>query len=150
MWGSTIENIQTLLEGHSTVVYFNFARDVDEVIEILRQGGCKVGKYTGQMNINDRKLADTKFLAGDVYNPNISQVIRIGCPRNLGVLHQEVGHAGRKPESSANGLIYVNEYVDDKRLGLWMKTSLDLDPEKQSSKSEEVKAETLLMYTQSW
>ena len=36
MWGATIENIQTLLEGHSTVVYFDFARDVDEVTEILQ------------------------------------------------------------------------------------------------------------------
>ena len=142
MWGGTIENIQILLEGNSAVVYL-FARDVDEVTEILWQGGCKVGKYTGQMNIDDRKLVDRKFLDGDltvliatksfelgVDNPNISQVIRIGCPRNLGVLLQEVGHAGRKPESSANGLLYVNEYVDDKRLGLWMKTLLDLDPEK--------------------
>jgi len=102
------------VEGHSTVVYFDFARDVDEVTEILWQGGCKVGKYTGQINIDDRKIADRKFLAGDltvfiatksfelgVDNPNISQVIRIGCPRNLGVLLQEVGRAGRKPESSA-------------------------------------------------
>ena len=45
-----------------------------------------------------------------------------------------------------NGLLYVNEYVDDKRLGLWMKTLLDLDPEKQSPKSDEVKAEMLLTY----
>ena len=61
--------------------------------DILCQGGCKVGKYTGQMSVDDRQQADRKFLAGDltvliaiesfelgVDNPNISQVIRIGCP----------------------------------------------------------------------
>ena len=37
MWGATIDNIQNLLEGHSTVVYFDFVRDVDEVADILHQ-----------------------------------------------------------------------------------------------------------------
>jgi len=37
----------------------DFARDVDEVTDILRQGGCKVGKYTGHIKVDDRKLADT-------------------------------------------------------------------------------------------
>ena len=103
MWGVAISNIQKLLEGHSTVVYLDFVRDVDEVTDILRQYGCKVGKYTGQMSVDDRQQADRKFFKGDltvliatesfelgVDNPNISQVIRIGCPRNLGVLLQEV------------------------------------------------------------
>ena len=79
------------------------------------------------MSVDDRQQADRKFLKGDltvliatesfelgVDNPNISQVIRIGCPRNLGVLLQEVGHAGRKEQSSANGLLFVNEYIDDR------------------------------------
>ena len=86
------------------MVYLDFVNDVDEVTDILCQGGCKVGKYTGQMSIDDRQQADRKFLAGDltvliatesfelgVDNPNITQVIRIGCPRNLGVLLQELG-----------------------------------------------------------
>ena len=48
-------------------------------------------------------------------NPNISQVIRIGCPHNLGVFLQEVRHAGRKPDSIAQGMLLFNEYIDDKR-----------------------------------
>ena len=57
-------------------------------------------------------MADRKFLHGEISvlvvtesyelgvdNPNISQIIRIGCPRNLGVFLQEVGHAGRKPNT---------------------------------------------------
>jgi len=76
----------------------DFARDVDEVTDTLRQGGSKVGKYTGHIKVDDRKLADRKFLARDIKvliitesfelgvdNPNIiSQVIRIGCPEILG------------------------------------------------------------------
>ena len=51
-------------------------------------------------------IATESFELG-VDNPNITQVIRIGCPRNLGVLLQELGRAGRKEQSSANGLLLV-------------------------------------------
>ena len=84
-------------------------KDVEEVTEALKQDGIKVDKYTGQMNVEDRKQTDKKFLQGDtsvlvatesyelgVDNPNINQVIRIGCPRNLRVFLQELGRAGRK------------------------------------------------------
>ena len=86
-----------------------------------------------------------------VDNPNITQVIRIGCPRNLGVLLQELGRAGRKEQSSANRLLLVNEYIDDKRLGLWMKSLLESEKETNTdSRLQEIKTEMLLMYTQSW
>ena len=61
----------------------------------LKQGGI----YTGKMKPKDCQVADRKFLQGDttvlvateaielgVDNLNITQVIRKGCPRNLGVL----------------------------------------------------------------
>ena len=164
MWGVTVSNIQKLLEGHSTVVYLDFVRDVDDVTDILHQGGCKVGKFTGQMSVDDRQQADRKFLAGDltvliatesfelgVDNPNISQVIRMGCLRNLGVLLQEVGHVGRKEQSSANRLLLVNEYIDDKCLGLWLKSLLDSEMATgMDSRMQVIKTEMLLMYTRSW
>ena len=163
-WGVAINNIQKLQEGHSTVVYLDFVQDIDKVTDILHQGGCKVGKYTGQMSIDDRQQADRKFLAGDltvliatesfelgVDNPNITQVIRIGCPQNLGVLLQELGHAGRNEQSFANGLLLVNEYIDDKCLGLWMKSLLESEKQTNTnSRLQEIKTEMLLMYTQSW
>lgn len=83
-----------------------------------------------------------------VDNPDINQIIRIGCPRNLGVFLQEVGRVGRKPDSTANGMLLFNECVDDKWLGQWLKTSLKLsitDP-----KVEAVKTEILFTYTQAW
>ena len=76
-----------------------------------------------------------------VDNPNITQVIRIGCPRNLGVFLQEVGRAGRKPDCTAEGMLLFNECVDDKRLGQWLKKALVssvTDP-----KVEDVKTEIL-------
>ena len=128
-----------MTESKSTVIYLDFVKDVEEVTEALKQDGIKVDKYTGQMNVEDRKQTDKKFLQSDtsvlvatesyelgVDNPNINQVIRIGCPRNLGVLLQELGRAGRKTRSLAQALILFNEVIDDKRLGLWLKSALDV------------------------
>ena len=77
-------------------------------ISVLQQSNFEAGKYTGKMTVEDRKQADCKLLQGElsvlvatesfelgVDNPSINQVIRIGCPRNLGVLLQEFGRAGR-------------------------------------------------------
>ena len=52
-----------------------------------------------------------------VDNPNVDQVIRMGCTRNLGVFLQEVGCAGRKLDCMAQGMLLFNEYIDDKHLG---------------------------------
>ena len=56
------------------------------------------------MTVDDRKQVDRKFLRGEisilfatesyesgVENPNVSQVIRIGCPRNLGYCFKKWG-----------------------------------------------------------
>ena len=130
--------------------------------ELLKNSSFKVGKYTGKMSVEERKLADQKFLLGDlavlvvtesfelgVDNPNINQVVRIGCPRNLGVLLQEVGRAGRQKDSVANGLLLCNEYIDDKRLGLWLKSALDCR-DKSSSDLERTKHEMIANYTKAW
>jgi len=58
----------------------------------------------------------------------INEVIRNGCPRNQGFCLQEVGHAGRKLDSTANGMLLFNECVDDKCLGQWLKASSLTDP----------------------
>ena len=89
------------------MVYLDFVKDVEEISELLKQSGFKVGKYTGQITVEDRRKADRKLLNGElsvlvatesfelgVDNPNINQVVRIGCPRNNCVLLQEV--EGRK------------------------------------------------------
>lgn len=104
--------------------------------------------------MEDRKQTDKKFLQGEtsllvatesyelgVNNPNINQVIRIGYPRNLGVLLQELGRAGRNTGSLAQALIYFNEVIDDKWLGLWLKSALDL--RESNEDTDKVKAEMI-------
>ena len=79
-------------------------------------------------------MADRKFSNGEtsilvatesyelgVDSPYVSQVIKIGYPCNLGIFLQEVGRMGRKPNSIAQGLLPFNEYIDNKRLGQWLK-----------------------------
>ena len=71
------------------------------------------------MSIDERELVDCKFLIGDItvlvatesfeLGANISQVVRIRCPRNLGVLLHEVGRDGRKKDSLASALLLCNE-----------------------------------------
>ena len=158
MWEKTVSAIEPVLDGHSTVVYLDFVKDVEEVADKLRLNGCKAGKYTGQMTVDDRKQVDRKFLRGEISvlvatesyelgvdNPNVSQVIRIV---NLGVLLQEMGRAGRRPGAKANGILLFNEYTDDKRLGLWLKSALDCQEEDHSMQLG--KADVLSTYEKSW
>jgi len=127
MWQDTVMKIKPNIGDCGSVVYLNFVRDVEEVSELLKQGGFIVGKYTGQMQIKDRKWVGQKLCNGElsvlvatesyelgVDNPNIYQVVCIGCLRNLSVLLQEIGRAGRKNQSIINGLLLVNEAIDDK------------------------------------
>ena len=111
MWQNTVVKIKTHIEVHGSVIYLDFVKDIEEVLELLKQGGFKVGKYTGQMTVEDRREADRQLLSGElsvlvateffelgVDNPNINQVVWIGCPHNLSVLLQEIGHAGRQKD----------------------------------------------------
>ena len=83
-------------------------------------------------------------------NPNITQVIRIGCPRNLGVLLQELGRAGRKPDSTAVGLLLFNEIQDDKRLGVWLKSALEKLKEGENEQYQQKKSEAIDNYVTAW
>lgn len=94
-------------------------------------------------------LVATESFELGVDNPNINQVVRIGCPRNLGVVLQEVGRAGRQKHSIANGLLLCNEYIDDKRLGLWLKSALDCR-DQSSSDLEETKHGMIANYIKAW
>ena len=161
MWADSINKIELLFKDHSTVLYLDFAKDVEEITDILRQKNVKAGRYTGQISVSDQKQADKMFQQGEtsvlvatesyelgVDNPNVNQVIRIGCPRNLGVFLQEIGRAGRKPDCTAQGMLLFNEYIDDKRLGQWLKAALDSSAK--DPKVEAVKLEILFTYTQAW
>ena len=161
MWEKTISAIVPVLDGHSKVVYMDFVKDVQEVADKLQLNGYKAGKYTGQMTLDDRKQVDRKFLRGEISilvatesyelevdNPKVSQVFRIGCPRNLGVLLQEMGRTSRRPDAKANRILLFNEFIDDKRLGLWLKSALDCQEE--DNLMQLGKADVLSTYEKSW
>ena len=160
-WASTIHRLLRITEGHCTVVCVDFVRDVEQVVDQFCNSGTKAAKYTGQMTIDDRNDTARRFSQGEfpvlvakesfelgVNNPNITQVIRIGSPRNLGVLLQEFGCAGRKIGVTASATLYSNECIDDKRLGVWLKSSLD--PRTTDNAHNAMKAEILVTYTKTW
>ena len=65
----------------------------------------------------------------------------------MGVLLQEFEWAGRKEGMVANALLYFNEYIYDKGLGLWLKSSLDSAAATDNDAHEIAKAEIILNYT---
>jgi len=159
MWGEAITRLKCTLKSQPTVLYLDFVRDVEDVTEFLNRDGVKAGKYTGKMKVEDREKAEKNFIQGDtkvlvatesyelgVDNPNLNQVIRIGCPRNLGVLLQEFGRAGRRPNTDASGLLLFNEVQDDKRLGLWLKSAL----KESNANVDEAKSELICTYVKAW
>ena len=57
-WASTVHRLQHITEDHCTVVYVDFVRDVEQVVELFCNSGTKAAKHMGQMTIDDRN--DTK------------------------------------------------------------------------------------------
>ena len=126
-WIWTTLSIANVTESQVTVVSLDFVGNVEQMTALLNNNKVKALKYTGKMALQDKVQAESKFLKGDasvlvateafelgVDNPKVTQVVRAGCPRNLGVLLQEFGWAGRKEGMVANALLYFNEYIDDK------------------------------------
>ena len=58
IWADSINKIESLFKDHSTVLYLDFAKDVEEITDILRQKNIKAGRYTGQISVSDQKQAD--------------------------------------------------------------------------------------------
>ena len=60
-------------------------------------------------------LVATEAYEVGTHNPYVNLVLRVGCMRNVAVLVQEFGRAGRNNDSS-DGIILANESIDDQRL----------------------------------
>jgi len=95
-WSRTAENLIEVLDSNVTVIYLDFVSDVEQMTELLNKSVTSAMKYTGHMKLDDRVLIERRFLKGEapvlvateayelgVDNPNITQVVRIGCPRNI-------------------------------------------------------------------
>ena len=112
------------------------------------------------MTIADRNEAEKAFLEGltsilaatesyelGVNNPNVGEIVQVGSPRNLCVLLQEFGHAARKEGVIANAYLFFNKPMDDKCLGLWLKSSLESEND---AAHEAVKEEIFCTYKKTW
>ena len=66
------------------------------------------------------------------------------------MLLQEVGRAGRMDDSIAHGLLLFNEYIDDKRLGLWLKSALENRDPRKKEMLQERKDEMIANYVKAW
>ena len=159
-WHFTVEKIRDVVKEQPVLLYLDYVRDVEQVVDVFHDHGIKATKYTGRMTVNERCEPERAFLEGrtsilvatesfelGVNNPNINEVIRVGAPRNLGVLLQEFGRVGRKAGVLANAYLFFSETIDDKRLGLWLKSSLESEIDEAH---KNVKEEILSTYKKTW
>lgn len=127
------------------IVYMDFTNEVKDLSECLKKKGdievkCFHGK--GMSNTTKSAIVDafnneefqvlcaTESYEVGVHNPHVDFVARVGCMRNMNVLLQEIGRAGRRDENGAVGLLLINEHKDDQRLGYWIKGCNSCDRER--------------------
>ena len=65
-------------------------------------------------------LCATESYEVGVHNPHVELVAWVGCMRNMNVLLQKFGRAGRSEEKGGVGLLMINEHRDDQHLGYWL------------------------------
>ena len=98
---------------------------------LKESGALDARAYHGGLSHNEKMEVDSQFRSKDfqllvatesyevgTHSPHVHSVIRLGCKRNLGVLIQEFGRAGRGGEQ-ADGYLLFNEHKDDQRLKYW-------------------------------
>ena len=131
-WTSVAKQLQATIQDEYAIVYMDFKNDVKLMVESLKAAGIEdVRAYHGGLG-NDIKIQIDKafrekefqvLVATEAYevgthSPHVNVVFRVGCMRNLAVLIQEFGRAGRNDEAS-DGFLLVNESKDDQRLIFW-------------------------------
>ncbi|CAB4040523.1 ATP-dependent DNA helicase [Paramuricea clavata] len=65
-------------------------------------------------------LVATESYKVGTHSPHVDNIFRVGCMRNLSVIIQEFGRAG-KSGNSADRFLLINESKDDQRLAFWTK-----------------------------
>ena len=132
VWMDTSRQISDLLGNEFGIVYMDFKKDVELMLSCLKEHNKLDAKaYHGGLTHLEKMKADSQFrnkdfqllVATESYevgtlSPHVHSVIRLGCMRNLGVLIQEFGRAGRGGEQ-ADGYLWYNEFKDDQRLTYW-------------------------------
>ena len=137
MWDDVAKKLADTIHEDYAIIYMDFKVDVERLVKgLMKAGLTDVKAYHGGLPSEMKSKVDNEFrnkefqvlVATEAYevgthSPHVNLVYRIGCMRNMAVLVQEFGRAGRNNESS-DGIILVNESVDDQRIIYWTKDCL--------------------------
>ena len=131
-WESVARQIASIVNEEYAIVYMDFKKDVEVMVKSLKEAGIQdVKAYHGSLQHQQKAQIDREFrekefqilVATEAYevgthSPHVNIVFRIGCMRNVAVLVQEFGRAGRNNDAS-DGFLLLNENKDDQRLIFW-------------------------------
>lgn len=134
IWKNVAQYIVKTVQSDYAIVYMDFRKDVDLLVDSIKEAGIEdVKAFHGSLSSEVKKEIDTAFrcqkfqvlVATEAYevgtqSPHVNLVLRIRCMRNMAVIVQEFGRAGRNNDAS-DGVLLVNEHVDDQRLIHWTK-----------------------------
>ncbi|KAK2571595.1 ATP-dependent helicase SGS1 [Acropora cervicornis] len=120
VWMDASRQISGLLAEEYGIVYMHFKKDVELMLICLKES-CSIDAraYHGGLSHNEKMEVDSQFRNKDfqllvatesyevgTHSPHVHSVIRLGCMRNLGVLIQEFGRAGRGGEQADGYLLF--------------------------------------------
>jgi ATP-dependent DNA helicase RecQ len=125
VWMDPARQIHDLFGEEYGIVYIDFKRDVELMCKCLKEAGAgDVRAYHGGLPHHEKTKVDSQFRNKDfqilvateqyevgTHSPHVHSMIRLGCMRNIGVLVQEFGRAGRGGEQ-ADGYLWFNENKD--------------------------------------
>ena len=137
MWNDLAKELVNTIQDDYAIVYMDFKVDVERFVKgLIKAGLHDVKAYHGNMSSEMKSKVDNEFRSKELqvlvateayevgtHSPHVNLVFRIGCMRNMAVLVQEFGRAGGNNDSS-DGIILVNESVDDQRVIYWTKGCL--------------------------
>ena len=112
------------------IVYAATVKHVEEITKFLQQEGFEVLAYHGRLNVQRRKEAQERFMAGEleaivatnafgmgIDRPDIRFVVHYDLPASLEAYYQEAGRAGRDGQPARCVLLYDSR---DRRTHLFM------------------------------
>ena len=156
IWSECAMDIKNMSGDEYAIVYMDFRSDVELMTSSLKLllGEENVRPFYGRGMTHDvKKKTDSAFRGKEfqvlvatesyevgTHSPRVDNIFRVGCMRNLSVMVQEFGRAGRSG-NNADGFLLINESKDDQRLAFWTKNC---------SKSEEEQIEAQLIQSWRW
>ena len=136
IWCACATDIKNITGDEYAIIFMDFRSDVELMTSSMRLqvGEENVRPYYGSGMTHDvKKKNDTDFMGNEfqvlvatesyevgTHSPHVDNIFRVGCMRNLSVIIQEFGRAGRSG-NSADGFLLINELKDDQRLAFWTK-----------------------------